>query len=167
MVRSFSKDPLAEKWVREADQRNAEAEQRQKPAAIAGKAQETPRRAQAGAGRFALGRLPVGQMNRTEGAYDAHLYLRQTLGEILWYKFEGLKFRLADNTFYSPDFAVMLADGVIELHEVKGGPWMDDARVKIKVAAAMYPFRFVGVKVKPKRDGGGWEYEDFSGKEKP
>ena len=90
----------------------------------------------------ALGRLKTGEMNKTEAAYEAHLAALQFAGEILWYKFEGLKFRLADNTFYTPDFAVMLASGALEAHEVKG-QWLDDARVKIKVAASLYPIQFI------------------------
>ena len=109
---------------------------------------------------YALGRLKTGAMNSTEKAYSVHLAMRQYAGELLWYKFEGLKFRLADNTFFTPDFAVMKADGQIELHEVKGH-WMDDARAKIKIAADLYPFRFVAIKVKAKKDGGGWSVEDF------
>ena len=54
----------------------------------------------------------------------------------------------------------LLADGVIECHEVKGF-WQDDARAKIKVAADMYPFRFLAVRVKTKKDGGGWAMESF------
>jgi hypothetical protein len=104
----------------------------------------------------ALGRLKVGQRNKTEAAYEAQLELRRRAGEVAWYRFEGLKLRLADSTFYTPDFAVMLADGSIECHEVKGH-WEDDARVKIKVAAGMYPFRFVAVK----KAGSGWELEVF------
>lgn len=109
---------------------------------------------------YALGRLKVGQMNKTEAAYDQHLAILQHAGEILWRKFEGLKLRLADNTFYTPDFAVMTADGVMECHEVKGF-WQDDARAKIKIAADLYPFRFLAIKAKPKKDGGGWEMEAF------
>lgn len=109
---------------------------------------------------YALGRLKVGAMNKTEAAYDKHLALLQHAGEIQWRKFEGLKLRLADNTFYTPDFAVMAADGVMEVHEVKGF-WQDDARAKIKIAADMYPFRFLAIKVKAKKDGGGWEVEAF------
>ncbi len=109
---------------------------------------------------YALGRLKVGAMNKTEAAYDAHLAQQQHAGQILWRKFEGLKLRLADNTFYTPDFAVMAADGVIECHEVKGH-WQDDARAKIKVAADLYPFRFIAVKAKTKKEGGGWEVEAF------
>ena len=109
---------------------------------------------------FALGRLKVGQMNKTEAAYGHHLQQLQTAGEILWHAFEGVKLRLADNTFYTPDFAVMRADGQLEMHEVKGF-WQDDARVKIKVAASMYPFKFIALKAKPKKDGGGWAVEEF------
>jgi len=118
-------------------------------------------KAQTGKGRMqALGRLKTGQMNKTEEAYAKHLQNLQHAGQVAWYKFEGVKLRLADNTFYSPDFAVMLAGGEMEMHEVKGF-WQDDARAKIKVAADLYPFRFVAVKVKAKKDGGGWAIEEF------
>jgi hypothetical protein len=53
-----------------------------------------------------------------------------------------------------------VANGEIELHEVKGF-WEGDARVKIKVAAEMYPFRFLAVKAQSKKAGGGWEVETF------
>jgi len=109
---------------------------------------------------YALGRLKTGERNKTESAYEDVLRMRQHAGEILWYRFEGLKFRLADNTHYTPDFVVMMNDGQIEAHEVKGF-WTDDARVKIKVAAAQYPFRFVAIKAKAKKNGGGWEMEEF------
>lgn len=112
------------------------------------------------AGLFALGRLKTGERNRTEQAYEDLLKTMLISGEILWYSFEGLKLRLADNTFYTPDFFVMMASGQLEAHEVKGH-WQDDARVKIKIAADMYPFRFVAAKPKSKKDGGGWEYEFF------
>lgn len=109
---------------------------------------------------FALGRLKTGEMNKTEQAYAERLKLLQHAGEVAWFKFEGIKLRLADNTFYSPDFAVMLASGEMEMHEVKGF-WQDDARAKIKIAADLYPFRFIAVKVRAKKDGGGWETEEF------
>jgi len=101
-----------------------------------------------------------GTMNKTEEAYDAHLKLLLHAGEILWYKFEGIKLRLADRTFYTPDFFVMDKDGMFEAHEVKGF-WEDDARVKIKVAAAMFPMRFLAVTVRAKKHGGGWDMEEF------
>lgn len=108
----------------------------------------------------ALGRLKSGEMNKTEQAYRDHLEALKHAGEVLWYRFEGVKLRLADNTFYTPDFAVMLANGEMEMREVKGF-WADDARVKIKVAADQYPFRFIAVTVKPKKHGGGWAIEEF------
>ena len=108
----------------------------------------------------ALGRLRAGERNKTEAAYEQHLATQQFAGQVQWFKFEGIKLRLAGNTFYTPDFAVLAADGVMELHEVKGF-WTDDARVKIKVAADQYPFRFLAVRAKPKRDGGGWDVEEF------
>ena len=109
---------------------------------------------------FAAGRLKTGQLNKTEQAYADYLAQLQAVGGILWHKFEGVKLRLADNTFYSPDFAVMKPDGQLEMHEVKGF-WQDDARVKIKVAADMYPFKFIAVKARAKKDGGGWQIEEF------
>lgn len=108
----------------------------------------------------ARGAMPAGQMNNTEAEYGEYLEMRYKAGEIVWYKFEGLKLRLANNTFYTPDYPIMLPDGLIEIHEVKGF-WTDDARVKIKVAAAMYPFKFVAVQKVSRKDGGGWKYEHF------
>ena len=68
--------------------------------------------------------------NKTEAGYEQTIKDAITLGDVAWYRFEGLKLRLADNTFYTPDFAVMLSNGQIECHEVKGF-WTDDARVKV------------------------------------
>ncbi|MCJ2112955.1 DUF1064 domain-containing protein [Methylobacterium sp. E-025] len=119
-----------------------------------------PRKAGLGASVLALGRLKTGEMNKTEAAYARHLEGLKAAGEVAWYRFEGLKFRLADGCFYTPDFAVLRGDGALEAHEVKGH-WSDDARVKIKVAAEMYPLRFLAVRVVAKRNGGGWEVEDF------
>ena len=121
---------------------------------------DMPFRKRSGAAVLALGRLKTGQMNKTEAAYAAHLEQLKTQGDVLWYKFESVKVRLADNTFYTPDFAVMTSDGLMQMHEVKGH-WQDDARVKIKVAADQFPFRFIAVKPLPKKDGGGWSVEEF------
>ncbi len=59
---------------------------------------------------YAKGRMPVGVMNKTEMLYGSQLEMRRRAGEIAWFKFGGLKLRLADNTFYTPDFFVMLTD---------------------------------------------------------
>jgi hypothetical protein len=98
-----------------------------------------------------------GVMNKTEEDYAAHLKLRMHIGEVIWFAYEGLRLRLADNTFYCPDFPVQLACGEIEMHETKGY-WEETARAKIKIAAQLFPFRFVGV---TRAKGGGWEFENF------
>ncbi len=100
-------------------------------------------------------------MNKTEQAYADYLECQRQRGEIQFWLFESLKFKLADLTFYTPDFLVVLPDGLIEIVEVKGH-WEDDARVKIKVAADRFSlFRFVAVKPVAKKRGGGWEREEF------
>lgn len=113
--------------------------------------------------RFAHARRGLrrdGEMNKTEAAYAATLAARKLAGEIDRYDFEAVKLRLADRTFYTPDFRVILADGTEEFHEVKGF-WEDDAKVKIKVAAELHPYRFVAVYVVAKKNGGGWKSEEF------
>lgn len=100
-------------------------------------------------------------MNKLEAAYAAYLDSRE---DVLKWQFESHKLRLADRTFYTPDFGVLIRDGesaVFEFHEVKGF-WEDDARVKIKVAAETYWwFRFVAVRAVAKKRGGGWDMEEF------
>lgn len=90
----------------------------------------------------ALGRLKPGAMNKTEAEYAGMLELRKRAGDIAWYAFEPFKIRLADRTFYDVDFGVMLADGRLEVHEVKGGFITDDGRVKMKIAAEHFPAQF-------------------------
>jgi len=108
----------------------------------------------------AKGRLKPYKMNKTEAAYDERLRYQLLAGDILWYKFGGFRVRLADGAYYKPDFAVLTKDGFLECHEVKGF-WREAARVRIKTAAEMYPFKFIAVKALPKKAGGGWEVEIF------
>lgn len=105
-------------------------------------------------------RRQPGEMNKTERAYSLHLDGLIRRGEIVAWKFEGLTLKLAKDTRYTPDFLVQLNDDALECHEVKGF-WRDDAKVKIKVAAAMYPFTFRAFRPMPKKSGGGWERETF------
>jgi hypothetical protein len=111
--------------------------------------------------RYATGRRrpAPGAMNKLETDYADHLALKKAAGHIVDFRYEAVKIRLADNTYYTADFLVIADDWVVELHEVKGY-WEDDARVKTKVAAEMYPwFRFVGV-TRPKKNDP-WKYERF------
>ncbi len=107
---------------------------------------------------YALGRLKSGEMNKTEAAYAEVLEKRKQAGEILWYRFEAVKLRLADSTFLSPDFFVMAANGELAVHEVKGY-MQDDARVKLKVAADAFPFPFYIIRRQTAKDGGGFSIE--------
>jgi len=106
-------------------------------------------------GRARVGvRYPAGAVNKTEAAYARFL---STVPGVESFAYEPVKLRLAKATFYTPDFMVVLSDGGIEMHEVKGF-WRDDARVKIKVAAEQFPwFRFRAVT----KVGMGWNFEDF------
>ncbi len=124
-------------------------------------------------------------MNRTEAAYARELDLLYQAGRVLWWRFEPWSLRLAPGTFYRPDFVVVVAPsassiaqspdrqiarcpphGGLECHEVKGvwrgqgkAHWEDDARAKVKVAAAMFPWmRFVGM---ARTKDGRWQREEF------
>lgn len=105
---------------------------------------------------IARGRFRVSGMNKTESSYAGELDLRVRAGEIAWYRYNGWTFKLADDTRYTPDFAVMLSSGELEAHEVKGW-WREDAKVKIKVAAGIYPIRFIAVR----KIRGGFTVEEF------
>jgi hypothetical protein len=85
------------------------------------------------------------QMNKTEIAFSLILEARKRNGEIVTYGYERVTLKLADDTRYTPDFyAVDCEDGLV-FYEVKGGHIRDDARVKLQVAATMYP-RFVFIR---------------------
>jgi len=102
-------------------------------------------------------RRVAGSMNKTEQAYAALLQCRKDAGEIHHWQFEAMALRLADRTTYTPDFFIIMADGSIVFHEVKGF-WQGTGRVKIKVAAELHPwFEFTAVQLKKKE----WVYEQF------
>jgi hypothetical protein len=95
-------------------------------------------------------------MNKTELAYANRLELFKKAGQIEDFAFEGLTFKLADDTRYTPDFFIVRKER-FEFHEVKGF-FRDDAKVKIKVAAKMFPwFKFVLVQYQK----GEWKFTDY------
>jgi hypothetical protein len=97
-----------------------------------------------------------GKMNKLESQYADYLQQKKNAGIIRDYRFEAMKFRLADRTFFTPDFMVTYPD-VIEFHETKGY-FEEDAKIKIKVVAALFPeFSFIAVYWKKKE----WVYEEF------
>jgi hypothetical protein len=95
-------------------------------------------------------------MNRTEREYADQLDVRIAIGEIACYWFEAWTFKLANDVRYTPDFAVLLSSGEIEIVEVKGPIVRDDARVKLRAAADRFPFRFVMMQKRAKKFGGDW-----------
>jgi hypothetical protein len=107
-------------------------------------------------------------MNRTEQRYALHLAALKSRGRVQWYAFEHVKWRLAANAFYTPDFLVVDADGTLECHEVKGSKrvgdkrvalWTEDARLKIRWAANELPIiRFLAVH---EHGPGTWAVEEF------
>lgn len=102
--------------------------------------------------RFAKGRRHVqGRMNRLEASFQAEFLQGKPHG------FEQIKLRLADKTYYTPDFWSLDGDDVLVFDETKGF-WEEDARVKIKTAAEQYPqFRFRAWR----RVNGTWQRETF------
>ena len=106
-----------------------------------------------GAKRVAHAARKAGEMNKTESAYAAHLDRMRAAGDVVAWWFEPVALVLSHGNAcrYTPDFMVQRADGVLELHEVKGSRKRDgrtvpvveeDSMVKIKAAAELYPFIF-------------------------
>jgi len=104
-------------------------------------------------------------MNKGERAYASHLDTLKAAGKIADWRYESLTLKLAPDTRFTPDFAVLMPDGEIVLHEIKGRtrggkPWIEeDARVKIKTGAATWWWWRLVV-VWPRQDGSGWETWD-------
>lgn len=106
-------------------------------------------------------RREAGKMNNLEARYAAQvLEPMKRSGEIIEYWFERFTFKIAQDCRYTPDFVLLKADGLLECHETKGF-FEDDALVKIKVAADLFPFRFVAIQMIAKKHGGGWKEREF------
>lgn len=106
-----------------------------------------------------------GSMNSLEQRYATELKARLDRGEIVFYAFEPVTLKLFEDGVrgvrYTPDFLVVLASGEVQFHEVKGH-WEANARTKVKLAASLFPFRFLGVMPRRAKDGGGWDVEEFN-----
>lgn len=98
-------------------------------------------------------------MNKGERRFVAEvLEAEKRSGVIRWFgEHEGVKLKLAPATHLSPDFPAIGADGELFFYEVKprkgaGFYARPDAWLKLKMAAAHTPFRFVVVW--PAKNGG-------------
>lgn len=60
-------------------------------------------------------------MNKTEQDFERILRARKERGEILTYKFQGMRLLWGDCMYYKADFVARGADGVTYLYEIKGG----------------------------------------------
>ena len=113
---------------------------------------------------YALGRLKQGEMNKTERAFAQHLDELKQKGLIVEYWLESIKLKVASNRCeYLPDFLALRSDGSLVIFEVKGAKaiFTDDAKVKCKVCADKYPFPLYVVFPIPKKNGGGWQFEEM------
>lgn len=111
-------------------------------------------------------RTPAGTMNKTEAAFASALECRRVCGEVKRFIFEGITFKLGVRCRYTPDFAVFPAEGALILYDVKGRKGdryyaKDDALVKIKTAATIYP-GFIWAITWQGKDGK-WREERFKG----
>lgn len=104
-----------------------------------------------------FGRPRPGVMNKLESSYALELECKKQNKEIKSYWYEAIKLRLADKTFFTVDFFLLMADNSLEAHECKGF-MMDDAAVKLKCAAEKFPFKFVLVKLDKFK---GWTYQEI------
>lgn len=100
-----------------------------------------------------------GTMNKTEAAYAALLESYKKEGDILDYMYEAYTLKLGKDCRYTPDFAVILKDGELEFHEVKGF-WREDAKAKLRTAARQFPHRFRSVEKSKSKSG--WDITDYT-----
>lgn len=96
-----------------------------------GKTPHRPQRSHGGRGHD--GR----KMTKIEARMAYELDLQHRAGQIKHWSYQAVKVRLADKTWYCPDFCIHWADGRIEFRETKGY-WESDARTKFKVAAELH-----------------------------
>ena len=95
-------------------------------------------------------------MNKTELRYAGQLELLKRSNQIVDWRFNAIRFRLAEGAYYKPDFFIVKLDS-FEIHETKGF-FREAAKVRIKTAAELYPwFKWYAVQLKKKA----WVYEEF------
>ena len=85
-------------------------------------------------------------MNKLEARYALYLEMLKKDGQIIDFRYEEIKLKLAPHTFWTPDFWVVYKDH-FEFHETKGY-WEAHSRIKIKVAAEQFSyFRFKAIRM--------------------
>jgi len=97
-----------------------------------------------------------GVMNGMELEFYNMLDLRRRAGEFSHVYFEQITLKLAADLRYTPDFAVYTAAGLLVFYETKGF-FRDDARVKVKMAAEVFPMHTFYL---ARKFRGAWDYEE-------
>lgn len=123
--------------------------------------QDAARKLDAGEPKPVAASKPKRGMNGWESEYASILEARKRSGEVLWFQFEGMRLRLSNEVTFKPDFAVMLSSGELYYVETKGFI-REHARIRLSVAADLFPFRFVLTRRRKVKDGGGWDERVFS-----
>jgi hypothetical protein len=95
-------------------------------------------------------------MNKTEKHRAIQLEALKRDGQIREWWYEQITLKLGDDCRYTPDFAIVDAEGLLRFEEVKGF-WRDDAKVKIRVAAKQFPSKFTALQLVK----GEWKREEF------
>lgn len=95
-------------------------------------------------------------MNKTEAARAVELEALKRSGNIAAWWYERFTFKLADDCRYTPDFVIQDPDGSLRAEETKGF-WRDDAKVKVRVFATMFPIPIRALLLKK----GVWTEEKF------
>ena len=89
------------------------------------------------------------KLNKTERTFLQ--YLRKLPG-ISHIGIQGITFKIGDDCRYTPDFSALKDCSQLYLYEVKGF-MRDDALVKLKVCARMYPWAILNL---VRKDNAGW-----------
>lgn len=101
-------------------------------------------------------------MNGTEKEFALILEAKRRNNLIRSWRFEPVTLTLGRGSGYTPDFMVVADNGTIRFLETKGF-WREAARVRIKVAATLFPeFTFAAYRKIPQKEGGGWSSEEFT-----
>lgn len=104
---------------------------------------------------------------KTEQRFEeTYLRPRQLAGEVIDWGFEPARIPYASGGNYTPDYAVLLSDGTVELWEVKGsGGWLEEgSKPRWKSAAESWfggLFVFRSAVERRKKDGGGWKVSTY------
>lgn len=103
-----------------------------------------------------LGRVRTRKVDAAIEAYGELLATLRLRGDVLWFRANPIKLRLADETYYGPNFAVMVASGHLEMHHVVDAA-KNESLTTVKIAAEQFPFRFVAVH---RDDSCEWKFQE-------